>query len=299
MLTRWILAVLAAALLTFSAVGFAGCSDGDGEGDETSTAKGGTVASEDPGLIHVHGLAVDPADEALFVASHTGLFRLPEDGGEAVRVADRYQDTMAFTIVGPNRFLGSGHPDASEDLPPYLGLIESEDAGETWEEVSLMGKVDFHLLAASEDRIYGFGSEWGGGEPIFLASEDRGKTWSDRTVPGALESLALSPEDSDLLIASGDGKLLISRDGGKRWGALSGTPGLLAWPSPDELYRADPGGRIELSEDAGRTWRKTGSLPEAPSAFGHGSGRLFAATHEGSILESSDRGTTWQVRYEE
>ncbi|HTU15237.1 MAG TPA: hypothetical protein VMF31_08565 [Solirubrobacterales bacterium] len=296
MLIRSIVAAVACLLLAGSAFGLAGCSDDGGSGEGRSAA---APPSEDPGLIHVHGLGVDPADGALFVASHTGLFRLPADEDGAERVADRYQDTMAFTIVGPNRFLGSGHPDAGEDLPPYLGLIESEDAGRSWEEVSLMGEVDFHLLAAAGDRIYGFGSAWGGTEPIFLASEDGGETWSDRKVPGPLQSLVVSPADPEKLVASSDRELLVSRDGGKRWESLRAAPGLLAWPDRGELFRADAEGRIEVSRDEGRGWRKTGNLGDAPSAFGHGDGRLFAATHQGSILESGDRGSSWDVRYRE
>ena len=44
-----------------------------------------------------------------------GALALPEDG-EATRIADRFQDTMGFTVVGPSTFLGSGHPDSVEDL---------------------------------------------------------------------------------------------------------------------------------------------------------------------------------------
>jgi hypothetical protein len=65
----------------------------------------------DPGPIHVHGLGINPKDGALFVATHTGLFRAGEGEPKATRVADRFQDTMGFTVVGPNRFLGSGHPE--------------------------------------------------------------------------------------------------------------------------------------------------------------------------------------------
>ena len=102
--------------------------------------------STDPGLIHVHGLGLNPKDGALFIATHTGLFRLAAGERNPERVAGRYQDTMAFTVVGPGRFLGSGHPDGRERLPPFLGLIESRDAGQSWRPVSLLGKVDFHLL---------------------------------------------------------------------------------------------------------------------------------------------------------
>ena len=47
---------------------------------------------------------------------------------DPVRVADRYQDTMGFTVNGPNTFLGSGHPDfvADPDFPTRLGLIRSD-----------------------------------------------------------------------------------------------------------------------------------------------------------------------------
>ena len=85
---------------------------------------------EDTSVGHIHGLGVDPADDSLYVATHFGLFHVDESGRPS-RVADRYQDTMAFTVVGPGHFLGSGHPDLREDLPAHLGLIESTDAGET------------------------------------------------------------------------------------------------------------------------------------------------------------------------
>jgi len=66
------------------------------------------------GLMHVHGLGVDPADGMLYAATHSGLFRVPEQG-RAERVANRAQDTMGFAVAGPGRFIGSGHPDARED----------------------------------------------------------------------------------------------------------------------------------------------------------------------------------------
>lgn len=80
--------------------------------------------------------ASTPADGALYAATHTGLFRLDGDGN-VERIADRYQDTMGFTVAGPDEFLASGHPDLRdkelqvEGKPPLLGLIESPDAGRT------------------------------------------------------------------------------------------------------------------------------------------------------------------------
>jgi hypothetical protein len=282
-----------AALLVVS-----GCFDGDSEDSASSGSSSGLApTSEDPGPVHVHGLGVDPADGALFIASHTGLFKLPQGSEAAERVADRYQDTMAFTIIGPNRFLGSGHPDTREDLPPFLGLIESTDAGATWEEVSLMGEADFHLLAADGERMYGFGSEWEGEDALFLVSTDGGKSWTERAAPGPLVSLALSPRNPRVLFASTTTGLYRSPDAGNSWQAMSGPPGLLTWPEDDQLYLADGSGTVEVSADGGRSWRAIGELPEEPAAFGSGEDRLLAATHSGTIMESTDGGAKWNVLF--
>jgi hypothetical protein len=129
----------------------AGC----GQQSTQTEAELRTFRAQDAGPIHVHGLGVNPADGALFVATHTGLFRAAQGERRARRVAGRYQDTMGFAVTGPDRFLGSGHPDLREKLPPFLGLISSEDAGRSWRAVSLQGDVDFHVLEVSGRRIYG------------------------------------------------------------------------------------------------------------------------------------------------
>lgn len=85
-------------------------------------------------------MGINPADDAVIVATHSGLFRAPAGQQLAQRIGDRGQDTMGFTVVGPDRFLGSGHPDLRDDLPPLLGLIRSEDAGRSWQPIFLPGR---------------------------------------------------------------------------------------------------------------------------------------------------------------
>ena len=106
----------------------------------------------DVGVIHVHGLGVDPADGTLYAATHSGLFRI-DGAGDAERVGEHWHDLMGFTVVGPNRFVASGHPDLRTDLPPLLGLVESDDGGVTWTSRSLLGDADFHALEAVGDRV--------------------------------------------------------------------------------------------------------------------------------------------------
>ena len=279
----------------------AGCG-GDGDDPEnTEREPGAGPTIEDPGPIHVHGLGVNPDDGALFVATHTGLFRAPEGEPTAKRVADRYQDTMGFTVVGPDRFLGSGHPDGREDLPPFLGLVRSNDAGQSWQEVSLMGKADFHVLEASGSRVYGFGSDYDTQEPRFLVSNDGGKTWDRRSPPGGLVSLAISPEDPARVVAAveggpGDDGLYSSSDAGGGWQPLTDDVGLLAWTKSGLLFLTDASGRVSQSGDGGRSWEEAGEIGGQPAAFEAASDDLYAALHDGAIKRSTDGGRTWTVR---
>lgn len=257
------------------------------------------VLAEDPGPVHVHGLGIDPADNALYIATHTGLYRVDEGARKAERVGERYQDTMGFTILGANHFLGSGHPDLSEarekNLPPHLGLIESTDRGENWRSISLLGEADFHVLRFVGERVYGYDAS----NDRLLVSGDRGRSWDELEKPGPLVDLAVDPADTRrLLVASAGGLeegLFESRDGGASWDRIGETVGLLAWP--ERLYLIAGGGRVFASNDGGRGLAAQGELGGQPAALvAEGPRDLYAALHDGTIKRSTDGGATWTVR---
>jgi len=281
------LSVLCAALAV--AVAVAGCG---AQADDRAA-----FAEQDTGPIHVHGLGVDPADGSLFIATHTGLFRAPAGQRRARRVADRHQDTMGFAVTGPRRFLGSGHPDLSEKLPPFLGLIGSDDAGQTWRAISLQGDVDFHVLEASGRRIYGYGSDWKTREPRFLTSSDSGRRWRSLQAPEPLVSVAISPRAARVLFASGERRVLRSADGGRSWSnADAPAPGLLAW-NADGLFLAGADGRVWRSDGKSASWSPVGAIGGQPAAFDSGREReLLAALHDGTIKRSGDAGRSWSIR---
>jgi hypothetical protein len=260
------------------------------------------LAPEDPGPVHVHGLGVNPADGALFIATHTGLYRVDKGERKAARVVgDRYQDTMGFTIVGPNRFLGSGHPDANEarerGLPPLLGLIESTDSGETWEPVSLLGEADFHVLRSVGARVYGYDVT----NDRLLLSTDGGKAWNELNKPGPLVDLAVNPSNHRRLVVASIGGLedglFESTDGGRGWRRIGNAVGLLAWPQPNRLYLIVQGGLVLASRDGGRTMRSVGEVGGAPAALlAQSESELYVALHDGTVKRSNDGGVSWAVR---
>jgi hypothetical protein len=250
------------------------------------------LEGQDPGPVHVHGLGIDPADGALFVATHTGLYRAAQGEEEAVRVGDRHQDTMGFAVVGPGHFLGSGHPDARDDLPPLLGLIESRDAGRTWKPVSLLGSADFHVLRAAGERIYGFDATSG----RLYASPDAGASWETLDPPEPLLDLVPDPGDPEHLVAAGSA-LHRSTDAGRTWTAVGEGRSLLAWPAAAALYRVDADGTVSASADRGDTWERRGTAGGEPSAFAAASAtELYVALHGGAVKLSRDGGRSWSIR---
>lgn len=251
------------------------------------------AGGDDPGVAHVHGLGIDPGDSTLYAATHFGVFRIPESG-PATRIADRYQDTMGFTVVGPRHFLGSGHPDEREDKPSRLGLIESTDAGETWRALSLEGEVDFHALQFAHGSVYGFDS----GTARFMVSKDR-RTWDSRSVMPMLD-FAVSPAAPDTILAATQQYGVVrSTDGGRSFTPVKDAPPIayLTWPAPDLLYGVTVTGAVMVSADSGASWQQRGSLDGQPQALvADGNQKVYAATETG-IYASTDGGRTFTLRY--
>ena len=281
---------LRVALAVVLAAGALGC------GEEAPPSTQAPVV-EDAGPIHVHGLGVNPSDGALFVATHTGLFRTGAQETAAKRVADRFQDTMGFTVIGPDRFLGSGHPDGREHLPPFLGLIESTDAGMSWRPVSLQGQADFHVLEAARETVYGFGSDFQTREERLLVSVNGGKDWEQRATPRPLTDLAIDPQQPEQIVASTERGLVSSSDGGRRWGTLAGGAGLLAWGGHGTPLARRCGGEGRPERRRGKRWRAVGEVGGEPAAFAaDGPENLYVALHNGTIKRSRDGGASWAVR---
>ena len=285
-MARCALLVAVAAL----AASLPGCGGDESDGD------GATRPPEAAEMSHIHGVGLDPADRSVVIATHSGLFRAAEGEQRANRIGDRHQDTMGFTVIGPRRYLGSGHPDfrdLREDVPPLLGLILSTDGGRKWRSVSLLGRADFHVLRAAGDRVYGINAANG----QFLASQDGGQTWKRRTPPAPVIDLAPKPDRPSELVASTERGLHISRDGGATWRPLAGeVGGLLAWADDTTLVVVDGEGRVRRSANEGRSFDDVGDVGGQPAALSAGDDGLYVALHSNEIKVSRDRGASWEVR---
>lgn len=282
-MNSWIRVLVPAAILIM-----AGCT--------APSQRDDSAAPVDIGFGHVHGLAVNPGNGNVYAATHTGVFELAAGG--AVRIADRYQDTMGFTAVGPDTFLGSGHPDLREAGPTRLGLVRSTDAARNWSPVSLQGRADFHALSAAGATVHG----WNATSGRLMRSDDRGTSWQ-QGASARVNDLDVDPYDPLRLVVATDAGLQESSDGG-----VTLMPAVLQPPTPltlvDHIEYAGGDGQPSLAAiDAGGavwalssgTWIQGGSLRGPAQAFTVIAPDRYAAATESGVFTSEDAGNTWTL----
>lgn len=296
----WSLALMASAAL------LAGCGGGSSTG---STGGGGDATSnrlvdleaEPP---YVNALELDPRTKDFLLATNRGFWRVTPDGEDVepvrgeVRAGSRRSPVGTFLeleIDDQGRWLGSGHPDdADAGLPQYLGVMQSEDQGRTWQVLSRLGDADLHKILRKHGRVYAFDAVLS----AMLISDDDGRTFAERFTPrGLVIDFEVDPQDPERLVASTEQELFRSEDGGKRWRALAAGEGIrLAWPAPDKLYRATKDGTVEVSGDGGSSFERVGEVDGEPYKFrAVGPDELHLATGDARILHTTDGAKTWET----
>ena len=285
-----------AALAALALTGCAGQDLPSGQGDSSPAAKetaglGAVDAPAAAGLAglpsaHVHGVAVNPGDGQVYLATHDGLFIATTQGW---RARGPVIDLMGFSVAGSDHFYASGHPGPGTDLPNPVGLIESLDGGATWTPLSRQGQSDFHTLTTTPGGIAGYDGQ--------LRVSPDGTEWSTAEgLSGAAFSLA-GGEDG-VILATTERGLAISADDGSSWTMAAGAPVLLLvdWAAGETVVGVAPDGTVHVSGDSGRTWEprgRVGGQPQALGATGAGAELRIVAVIEGSVTESRDAGVTF------
>jgi hypothetical protein len=266
-LTTRLTTVAAATVLTAGALLLAAC---------TPAPLPGAAGDPDP-FGHVHAIAPDGA--GVLLGTHTGIYRVDEEGEAAGPVGGYDFDAMGFTVSG-GAWFASGHPGPStppELGAPNLGLIRSIDAGETWEPVAFTGTEDFHLLTADPaGTLYGIGSTL----PSLRISTDGGASWTDGAALAGVAGLAATAE---AVYAATEGGLQTSTDGGVTFVPVPDAPLLYTVAAADQtLAGVDTDGTVWRLSAATATWEQVGTAA--------GRVQAIAATGDGTVLLVDDRG---------
>lgn len=239
-----------------------------------------------PRIDHIHGIAADPRGDDLFVATHNGIFTLSPGGDLSGPIGGHNFDAMGFT-VSEDALFASGHP--GENTPaelgdPNLGIIRSDDYGNSWSPIALNGTTDFHVLTAGPDGVlYGIASS----QVNLLTSDDEGNTWSEGAPLGAVD---LAATDSGVYAAAEEG-LLFSADGGNTFTPVDAAPVLYALEARTDgtLVGAGTDGVLWAENDSG-AWQKLESLRGAVQALTAIDDRIILVDERG-IIEISTDGT--------
>ncbi|MGK0721383.1 F510_1955 family glycosylhydrolase [Leucobacter sp. W1478] len=247
-----------------------------------------SVASAPPVIEHVHGVAQDPRSDNLLVASHNGLFSLTQDGIVAGPIGGYDFDAMGFAVSEETLF-ASGHPGLetpSELGSPNLGIIRSDNGGESWDAVALTGEEDFHVLTAGPGGVlYGIGSS----SPNVVVSTDGGATWSPRGIVAAAD---LAVTDAGLYATTEEG-LQLSTDQGSNFVIVDDAPVLylLTVTSAGTLIGAGVDGYLWLQSGDG-SWEQTESLPGPIQALGVTRSDHPVLVDDRGIVEVTEQGST-------
>lgn len=220
----------------------------------------GSNQEEDPRITdwqHVHSVALDPANnDILYIATH-GDFYQSIEGGSPQKVDKVRTDYMALTAppdVGVPLY-ASGHPSTGGNA----GLIKSTDGGITWDTVSKVTEsvADFHAMAISKQNpeiLIGYD----GSSRTLFKTLDSGKNWKTLETPEFILSLAISPNDSEIVFAGTGNGIIKSTNGGQTWVNLEQYKGLLVYSltfdNNQVLFASIDKFGLTRSDDLGNTW---------------------------------------------
>ncbi len=260
-------------------------------------------------IVHIHDLAFDrEQSDYLFVGTHHGLIEIDTDNGMSWQGEQQERhDFMGFTITSDNTFVSSGHPDPESDLEDPLGLMISEDRGESWHTGMLYGEVDFHLIEVNEANpnvIYGFDAY---GQQV-KRSQNGGESWETATLEGInlnefeLYSIISDPSDGDVVVTGMRDGVYRSEDGGESFTQINSNLTMTSVDDNADGHLIAHGvGEVEglmISEDMGETWESFGVLPSEDPVLSIAvsptdENMIAVGTASDSIYLSEDQGTSW------
>lgn len=267
----------------------------------SAACTGATIGGSDgpdSSIAHVHDVAFDPSG-ALLVGAHTGAYRVDPDTDGVTLVGETSFDAMGLTVQADS-ILASGHPapDNQDDTftEPNIGLVRHTETG--WEQVSLAGVTDFHMLAASPaapEFVLGLPSD----RAVLAASGDGGKTWAD-VGPLTARDISIDTMKADVVTATTPDGLMVSRDAGGTFSAVANAPALLvitADPTVEEgIIGVDADGTIWTgSTQEGAVWKTAGHATGVASAIAASFSGAVAIADEGGVRVTTDAGNTWRT----
>ena len=234
---------------------------------------------------HIHQVKV--VEKKVFVLTHEGLYELVSKNNMKLIGKDKI-DVMGFTTSGKALF-ASGHPAQGSKAPNPIGFLKSIDGGSTWRAVSLVGKVDFHLLEGARSELYGADSQSGN----LMHSADSGKTWSSLGANN-FSDIAVSPKAQGVAIAIENSELLLTKNAFKSTTKIKNNLKItqIEWRNSG-LYALNDSS-LYKSSNTGKTWTKLSTFKAEPGILSV-SDQMMLVTVGSDIYTSSNNGRKFKA----
>ena len=235
-----------------------------------------------PHIAHVKNVALHPQRPGeLYVCVEQGALLKSIDDGATWRELDGYASESDSFYRDVHRVAIARHDPRRVHLATGDGLYFSADAGEHWEHqqrrTDRVGYPDALFLDPRDDSTVYLGGAgdapetWrvqGGAQAGFVASHDRGKTWTELMdglpdpIHGNIEAMAMHAWPHGLAFYAGTavGDVFGSEDGGRRWSMIAhGLPPISKARHYRHFLSAEEKKRLE---DEGRAERRAQGLEE-------------------------------------
>ncbi|MDX6688990.1 MAG: hypothetical protein QOG15_447 [Solirubrobacteraceae bacterium] len=297
MTTRRALVALAALVAVLAGQG---CGSSDVKRAETEAT---TVALPTKAL----SLVVNPKTGAVLAETGAGVFLLPGKGERAPRkvravlvaqgLRTAIDNTLTLAYTSDGNLVGSSHANQPDErIAANLGLLVSTNGGAAWYPISLYDASDLHILRPDGASMYAV--DFARNPIKLLVTSDYGRTWVQRTPPGAVTDIAADPKDPQHAVAVTDNGLNVTHDLASSWRPTGEDAAAVAWPSGGPLYLGAKDGSISASADGDAAPKRRGSLGTGVVALATGPrGGLWALGADRTVSFSSDGGRHWAVRY--
>ena len=193
---------------------------------------------------------------------------------------------------------------------PAAGIIKTTNGGTDWQAINTLkdqsgdlGGVSVSVLAfdpTNADRV--FMSSYTGG---MFRSEDSGESWERILSRIQVYDFAISPDNSDVLYASGifdnNGRALVTKDGGKSWVEIykeasteNAVRAIAVNPAnPQEVVIGMSSGNIIKSIDGGTNWKLMNNFEDRVNRIRFQNGNLYVLLRTKGLFVSSDVGQTF------
>ena len=245
---------------------------------------GSAQAESFDSVSHFHQIKV--LQEKILLGTHEGLYELTGSNTMKKMGTEKF-DVMGLAVLG-GKIFASGHPMAGSKLPEPVGLVSSNDFGKAWKQISLGGKVDFHLLEGANSELYGADSQSGN----LMYSADSGKKWKSLGT-NAYSDIAVSPEMMGMAIALKDLNLVLTENSFNSRVAIKSTLKFnqIEW-TKSGLYGLS-GSSLYKSTNVGKTWSKLTTFKGEPGILG-ASEKLLVVTVGSDFYKSLNAGKNFK-----